>query len=103
MPTVETCLPLRKLHVCLAALFGASAAVAALPSGYTELQYIQGTGDAGAYICASDIYINPQTDKIETTFEVGSLSSGNGYAIWCARKTYSELADSLLWSVNGAN
>ncbi len=103
MPTVETCLPLRKLHVCLAALFGASAAFAALPSGYTELQYIQGTGDAGAYICASDIYINPQTDKIVTTFEVGSLSSGNGYAIWCARKTYSELAYSLLWSVNGAN
>ena len=105
MPTVEACLPLRKLHVCLAALFGASAALASgsLPSGYTELQYIQGTGDAGAYICASDIYINPQTDKIETTFEVGSLSSGNGYAIWCARKTYSELAYSLLWSVNGAN
>ncbi len=76
---------------------------AALPEGYTELQYIQGTGNAGAYICADDIYINPQTDRIETTFEVGSLSSGNGYAIWCARKTYSELAYSLLWSVNGAN
>ena len=103
MPTVETCLPLRKLHVCLASLLGASAAFAAMPSGYTELQYIQGTGNAGAYICADDIYINPQTDRIETTFEVGSLSSGNGYAIWCARKTYSELAYSLLWSVNGAN
>ena len=69
----------------------AFAANAALPSGYTELQFIQGTGDAQAYICASDIYINPQTDKIVTTFEVGSLSSGNGYAIWCARETYSKL------------
>ena len=102
MPTVETCLPLRKLHVCLASLLVASAAFAALPAGYTELQYIKGTGNAGAYICASDIYINPQTDKIVTAFEVGSLSSGNGYAIWCARKTYSEFAYSLLWSVNGA-
>ena len=55
MPTVETCLPLRKLHVCLASLLGASAAFAAMPSGYTELQYIQGTGNAGAYICADDI------------------------------------------------
>ena len=76
------------------------AANAALPSGYTELEYIQGTGDAGAYICASDIYINPQTDKIETTFEVGSLSSGNGYAIWCARTTWQDQTYSLLWSVN---
>ena len=74
---------------------------AAQPSGYTELQYIQGTGNAGAYICASNIYINPQTDKIVTTFEVGSLSSGNGYAIWCARETYSKLTYSLFWSVNG--
>ena len=73
---------------------------AALPSGYTELEYIQGTGDAGAYICASDIYINPQTDKIETTFEVGSLSSGNGCAIWCARTTWQDQTYSLLWSVN---
>lgn len=79
----------------------ATAAMAALPSGYTELEYIQGTGDAGAYICASDIYINPQTDKIETTFEVGSLSSGNGYAIWCARTTWDVATYSLLWGTNG--
>lgn len=45
----------------------ATAAMAALPSGYTELEYIQGTGDAGAYICASDIYINPQTDISAST------------------------------------
>ena len=102
MRTASGHLSLRKLHACLAALLGASAAFAALPSGYTELQFIQGTGDAQAYICASDIYIHPLTDKIETTFEVGSLSSGNGYAIWCARETYDKLTYSLLWSVNGA-
>lgn len=44
MPTVETCLPLRKLHVCLASLLGASAAFAALPSGYTELEYVESVG-----------------------------------------------------------
>ena len=76
------------------------AANAALPSDYIELQFIKGTGNAQAYICASDIYINPQTDKIETTFEVGSLSSGNGYAIWCARTTWQDQTCSLLWSVN---
>ena len=84
--------------VGLAAMF-TLAANAALPSGYTELQFIQGTGDAQAYICASNIYINPQTDRIETTFEVGSLSSGSGYAIWCARNNWQDHSYSLLWSV----
>lgn len=72
---------------------------AALPSGYTELQYIQGTGDAGAYICADDIYINPQTDRIETTFEVGS-SGADGHSIWCARTDWQTRAYSLLWGVS---
>ena len=71
---------------------------AALPSGYTELQFIQGTGDAQAYICASNIYINPQTDRIETTFEVGS-SGADGHSIWCARTDWQTRAYSLLWGV----
>ena len=72
---------------------------AALPSGYTELQYIQGTGDARAYICADDIYINPQTDRIETTFEVGS-SGADGHSIWCARTDWQTCSYSLLWGVS---
>ena len=90
----------RKCAAFYAASLFALAANAALPSDYVELQFIKGTGNAQAYICASDIYINPQTDKIVTTFEVGSLSSGNGCAIWCARETYEAKTYSLLWSVN---
>ena len=80
MPTVETCLPLRKLHVCLASLLGASAAFAALPSGYTELQYIQGTGDAGAYICA-----NESTDSGQFGFGVNQYLTKTGGQVADAR------------------
>ena len=75
------------LAAAFAAVGGAEGA-----ESYIPLEYIQGSGNGtaapGAYILADDIFINPQTDRIVTTFSVGSESESSlyyGYAIWSAR------------------
>lgn len=91
------------LAAAFAAVGGAEGA-----ESYIPLEYIQGSGNGtaapGAYILADDIFINPQTDRIVTTFSVGSESESSlyyGYAIWSARASVASRSYSLFWNGSG--
>ena len=66
------------------AAFAAASAYAAgtLPSGYTEVEYIQGNG----YVrITTDYTPNPTTDKAEAVVEWPNGTLNNNQAVWCAR------------------
>ena len=64
------------------ALLPATAALAALPSGYGQSEFIQGDG-LSAQIVIGDYTPQPNTDKIEAVVSFPSLDKD--MAIWCAR------------------
>ena len=55
-----------------------------LPSGYTEIEYIQGPGN-GRFV--TDYTPNPNTDKIEAVVEwpANTIAANVNQAVWCAR------------------
>ena len=77
----------RSLLIAAAIFCGAFAAQAAgsLPSGYTEVEYIQGDGASARLI--TDYTPNPQTDKIEAVIEWPAETIGGNQQVWCARGT----------------
>ena len=66
------------------AAFAAASAYAAgtLPSGYTEVEYIQGDGNVRI---TTDYTPNPTTDKVEAVVEWPDGTLNNNQAVWCAR------------------
>ena len=78
------------------ALLPATAAFAALPSGYMEFEYIQGNGIDARII--TDYTPKPNQDKIEAVVSFPSGTLDKNQAIWCARgkdsrdKTYTLFA-----------
>ena len=77
----------RSLLIAAAIFCGAFAVQAAgsLPSGYTEVEYIQGDGASARLI--TDYTPNPQTDKIEAVIEWPAETIGGNQQVWCARGT----------------
>ena len=80
---------IRKLargFVYLVAAFAAANVFAAgtLPPGYTEIEYIQGPGNARI---VTDYTPQPNTDKIEAVVEcpANTIAANVNQAIWCAR------------------
>ena len=67
-----------------AVALGAASAYAAgtLPAGYTEVEYIQGSGNARL---VTDYTPAPNTDKFEAVVEWPSGLQGANHAVWCAR------------------
>ena len=73
------------LCIAFAALCVASARAAGrLPSGYTEIEYIQGPGSARIL---TDYTPHPQTDKVEAVAEwpANTIAANVNQAVWCAR------------------
>lgn len=85
----HTLKPLAFAALACAAL-AASAAV--LPTGYTELGYIQGNGSDSRIV--TDYTPDPSTDKIEAVVEFPTLDKP--MAIWCARGA---TANTNTWSM----
>ena len=65
------------------ALLPATAAFAALPSGYMEFEYIQGNGSNARIV--TDYIPKPNLDKIEAVVEFPSSTLGANQVVWCAR------------------
>lgn len=100
-------LRLRLVAVCQSSLLAAALvmaapyyAVAALPSGYLELEYIKGNG-SDARIAIDDYTPTPNDDKIEAvvSFPAGTLNAGQ--CVWCARGNYQERTWSLFMDNSG--
>ncbi len=72
--------------VCAAVALGAASAWAAgtLPAGYTEVEYIQPSGNARII---TDYTPTPNADKIEAVVEFPTLDTTQR-AIWCARASF---------------
>ncbi|MBO4708943.1 MAG: hypothetical protein J5727_04105, partial [Kiritimatiellae bacterium] len=71
--------------VCFAAMAASTAfAAGELPSGYTEIEYIQGSGSARI---VTDYTPQPNIDKIEAVVEwpANTLAANVNHTIWCAR------------------
>ena len=68
--------------LCLSAV--AAQAAGTLPDGYTEIEYIQGPGNARI---VTDYTPQPNTDKVEAVVEwpANTLAANVNQAIWCAR------------------
>ena len=68
------------------ALLPATAALAALPSGYGQSEFIQGDG-LSAQIVIGDYTPQPNTDKIEAVVEwpANTIAANVNHAVWCAR------------------
>ena len=68
--------------VCFAAAVAQAAGT--LPDGYTEIEYIQGPGNARI---VTDYTPQPNTDKVEAVVEwpANTLAANVNQAIWCAR------------------
>ena len=74
---------LASLFACLAAFTAANVfAFGTLPSGYTEVEYIQGSGSARI---VTDYTPQPNTDKIEAVVEWPANTVGANQSVWCAR------------------
>ena len=72
---------------CLAAIAGLSLgaqASAALPEGYTRLQYIQ-SNRSGNTRFVTNYTPQPNTDIFEVVFEPVQINASVNQAIWCAR------------------
>jgi hypothetical protein len=69
--------------MCFAAMSAASVfAAGTLPSGYTEVEYIQGNG----YVrITTDYTPNPTTDKAEAVVEWTNGTLTQNQTVWCAR------------------
>ncbi len=76
------------VSMCLAAVAAPIAAFAAgtLPSGYTEVEYIQPDGNDNDRII-TDYVPTPNDDKIEAVVEFPTLDTTQR-AIWCARASF---------------
>ena len=63
-----------------------AAALAALPSGYGQSEFIQGDG-LSAQIVIGDYTPQPNTDKIEAVVEwpANTIAANVNHAVWCAR------------------
>ena len=72
---------LKPLAFAALACAALAASAADLPSGYTELEYIQGNGSDSRIV--TDYTPDPSTDKIEAVVEFPKLDKQ--MAIWCAR------------------
>ena len=59
-------------------------AAGTLPPGYTEIEYIQGSGNARI---VTDYTPNPNTDKVEAVVEwpANTIAANMNQAVWCAR------------------
>ena len=71
--------------LALAAMAAANVfAAGTLPSGYTEIEYIQGPGN-GRFV--TDYTPQPNTDKIEAVVEwpADTIAANVNQAVWCAR------------------
>ena len=66
-----------------ASCIAAATAVAALPSGYLEFEYIKGNGTDARII--TDYTPTPNQDKIEAVVSFPSGTLNQNQAIWCAR------------------
>ena len=77
----------KKLAYCFVLAFVAMsaasvfAAAGTLPSGYTEIEYIQGDGSSTCIV--TDYTPNPQTDKVEAVVAFPTVNKTS--TIWCAR------------------
>jgi len=80
---------------CACACLFTLASFAALPSGYTRLEYIQGNGTDGRIL--TDFTPKPTTDKIVA--EVAFVSTANNGTIWCARGNGSQVATWTLFRI----
>ena len=74
---------LSALALCAAVSATTTFAAGLLPSGYTEIEYIQGNGSNARIV--TDYTPNPSTDKIELEVEWPANTLGVNQAIWCAR------------------
>ena len=68
------------------AIMSATTAVASLPSGYMECEYIQGDGSSG-HIVIDDYTPTPNNDKIEAVVEwpANTIAANVNHTVWCAR------------------
>nr|MCR5839825.1 hypothetical protein [Kiritimatiellia bacterium] len=81
------------------AAFAAASAFAAgtLPAGYTEIEYIQGPGNARI---VTDYTPQPNTDKIEAVVEWPANMLGVSQAIWCSRGNGTQADSWTLFYIN---
>ena len=81
------------------AIVSATTAVASLPSGYVECEFIQGNG-SNARIVIDDYTPTPNDDKIEAvvSFPAGTLNQTQ--TIWCSRGNDLLVATWTLWVLN---
>ncbi|MBO4709613.1 MAG: hypothetical protein J5727_07540 [Kiritimatiellae bacterium] len=95
-------LTIRKLAsglVCLAVFAAANVfAAGTLPSGYTEVEYIQGNGSSARIV--TDYVPNPTTDKIELVAEWPSGTLNANQAVWCARGSDTNVKTWTLFMLN---
>ncbi|MBR2354808.1 MAG: hypothetical protein IKA69_00300, partial [Kiritimatiellae bacterium] len=81
-----------------------SAAVAfaagTLPSGYTEIEYIQGPGNARI---VTDYTPQPNTDKIEAVVEWPANTLNANQAVWCSRGNGLQVDSWTLFYLNDNN
>ena len=87
--------------ICAAlALISATAAVAALPAGYTQYSYIKGDGSS-ARIVMNDYTPTPNQDKIEAvvSFPAGTLDQSQ--CIWCARGASGANSWTMFMTISG--
>ena len=82
------------------ALLPATAALAALPSGYGQSEFIQGDG-LSAQIVIGDYTPQPNTDKIEAVVEwpENSIAVNVNHAVWCARGDGTQVDSWTLFAV----
>ena len=79
------------------AIMSATTAVASLPSGYMECEYIQGNGSDARIV--TDYTPTPNDDKIEAvvSFPAGTLDQS--HTIWCSRGTTTTTATWTLFAL----
>ena len=68
-----------------------------MPSGYTEIEYIQGPGNARI---VTDYMPQPNTDKIEAVVEWPSGTLNANQAVWCARGNGTQVDSWTLFYLN---
>ncbi|MCR5839380.1 MAG: right-handed parallel beta-helix repeat-containing protein [Kiritimatiellae bacterium] len=81
------------------AAFAAANAFAAgtLPSGYTEIEYIQGNGNGRI---VTDYTPQPNTDKIEAVVEWPTGTFNANQAVWCSRGNGTQVDSWTLFYIN---
>ena len=83
------------------AIMSATTAVASLPSGYMECEYIQGNGSDAKIV--TDYTPTPNSDKIEAVISFPSGALSQNQAIWCARGKETTDATWSLYVIDGGS